>query len=128
MAPARWRTTLTGAGTEVHIYQPAGKWDFTNLVMHRERLDEAKKRGSMVVVAMCDIFLLDVDAIDALKALVAAKTPLVGLQEGPAAACAKQPWFAKARADGTVEGGEDGGRKWSVASGRTRSNSSINIV
>lgn len=101
VAPARWRTAKL-AGTEVQIYQPAGKWDYTNLVTHRERVSEAKKHGGVVVVAMCDVFLVDVDAIDALKALAAAKTPIVGLQEAPAAACAKHAWFAQATADGVV--------------------------
>jgi len=98
-APARW--TMLKAH---RVYKPAGKWDYTNSTEHLERIREARKDDatSDVVVSMDDVFLMDLDGIDALKALVGSEVPIVGLQEAVLVQCAKQKWFEPARAKGLV--------------------------
>jgi hypothetical protein len=48
---------------------------------------------------MHDVYLIDVEGVDALKSLVASKVRFVGLQEAPYAQCAKNDWFSKAVSD-----------------------------
>ena len=50
------------------MYQPAGKWDYTNSTTHMERIRAAGQAGDAVGVSLRDIFLIDVDGVDALKA------------------------------------------------------------
>ena len=103
VAPARW-TSLNkeGSGDELHVYQPSGKWDYTNTATHVQRIEEKIKCGKKVAVCMHDVFLMDVDGVDDLKKLAAAKVPIAGLQEAPLAQCAKNGWVGKAQSEGVV--------------------------
>jgi len=103
VAPARWTSiNKMGAPVDLRLYTPIGKWDYTNSVRHMGRIAEARKSGHPIAVSMHDVFLVDVDGVDALKSLLASKISVVGLQEAPRAQCAKTKWFDKVVSDGLV--------------------------
>jgi MFS superfamily sulfate permease-like transporter len=101
VAPARW-APLKAPGSSVQLYQPAGKWDYTNIITHKQRIDQARKHGETVAVCMHDVYLMDTDGVDVLKAIVASGVAIVGLSDAPRAQCAKNDWFDKALKDGLV--------------------------
>ena len=97
VAPARW--SRLGS---VRLYQPAGKWDYTNNITHKQRITEAIAQGDNVAVSMNDVYLMDIEGVEALKTLIASKVRVVGLQEAPHAQCAKNDWFTKAVSNNMV--------------------------
>jgi hypothetical protein len=102
VAPARWSNSARGGPTNLRLYQPVGKWDYTNSGHHMQRIADAQKSGHPVAISMHDVFLVHVDGVDALKALVATKVAVAGLQDAPRAQIAKSSWFGAAQTDGLI--------------------------
>jgi MFS superfamily sulfate permease-like transporter len=96
VAPARW-APLKAPGSSVQLYQPAGKWDYTNIITHKQRIDQARTHGETVALCMHDVYLMDTDGVDVLKAIVASGVAIVGLGDAPREQCAKNDWFDKVR-------------------------------